>query len=173
MPHALTDGKSTLVQLMACCLMTSSHYLNQCWPRSMSPYVTSKPQWVKRELMALVRNRNLVRWYTIPWFNSASALLHSLNLVTVGLSVGYETWPMIGWCYWLSDWSILIWITIWHWILHKKTTGSLLYIPNVMLLFSCNRGCARTLWKGLNSPLKSWLQGKYEINELLQENVGE
>ena len=25
------DGKSTLVQVMTCCLMTLGHYLNQCW----------------------------------------------------------------------------------------------------------------------------------------------
>ena len=33
-----TDYKSTLVQVMACCLTTPSHYLNKCWPRSMAPY---------------------------------------------------------------------------------------------------------------------------------------
>ena len=30
--------KSTLVQVMACCLMAASHDLNQCWPSFMSPY---------------------------------------------------------------------------------------------------------------------------------------
>ena len=38
MPMDLTDGKSTLVQVMAWCRQATSHYLNQCWPRSMSPY---------------------------------------------------------------------------------------------------------------------------------------
>ena len=32
------EDKSTLVQVMAWCLTAPSHYLNQCWPRSMSPY---------------------------------------------------------------------------------------------------------------------------------------
>ena len=32
----LTDDKSTLVQVMAWCRQTTSHYLSQCWPRSMS-----------------------------------------------------------------------------------------------------------------------------------------
>ena len=31
MPLDLTNDKSTLVQV-------TSHYLSQCWPRSMSPY---------------------------------------------------------------------------------------------------------------------------------------
>ena len=37
--------KSTLVQLMAWCRQATSHYLNQCWHRSMSPYGITRPQW--------------------------------------------------------------------------------------------------------------------------------
>ena len=37
-PRDLTDGKSTLVQVMAWCRQATSHYLSQCWPRSLSPY---------------------------------------------------------------------------------------------------------------------------------------
>ena len=43
----LTDDKSTLVQVMAWCRQATSHYLSQCWPRSMSPYDVTRPQWVK------------------------------------------------------------------------------------------------------------------------------
>ena len=39
--------KSTLVQVMAWCRQATSHYLSQCWPRSLSPYSVSRPQWVK------------------------------------------------------------------------------------------------------------------------------
>ena len=42
----LTDDKSTLVQVMACCRQTTSHYLNQCWPRFMSPYGVTRPRWI-------------------------------------------------------------------------------------------------------------------------------
>ena len=38
--------ESTLVQVMAWCRQASSHYLSQCWPRSLSPYVVTRPQWV-------------------------------------------------------------------------------------------------------------------------------
>ena len=38
---------STLVQVMAWCCQAISHYLSQCWPRSMSPYCVTRPQWVK------------------------------------------------------------------------------------------------------------------------------
>ena len=46
MPLDLTDDKSTLVQVMAWCRQATSHYLSQCWPRPMSPYGITRPQWV-------------------------------------------------------------------------------------------------------------------------------
>ena len=39
----LTGDKSTLVQVMAWCHQATSHYLNQCWPRSLSPYGVTRP----------------------------------------------------------------------------------------------------------------------------------
>ena len=41
-----TDDQSTLVQVMAWCRQATSHYLSQCWPRSLSPYGVARPQWV-------------------------------------------------------------------------------------------------------------------------------
>ena len=38
MPLDLTDDKSTLVQVMAWCRQTTSHYLSQCWPRSVTKW---------------------------------------------------------------------------------------------------------------------------------------
>ena len=46
MPQDLTDDKSTLVQVMAWCRQATSHYLNQCWPRSPMPYGVTRPQCV-------------------------------------------------------------------------------------------------------------------------------
>ena len=46
MPQDLTDDKSTLVQVMAWCRQATSHYLNQCWPRSPTSYGVTRPQWV-------------------------------------------------------------------------------------------------------------------------------
>ena len=46
MSQDFTDDKSTLVQVMAWCREATSHYLSQCWPRSMSPYGVTRPQWV-------------------------------------------------------------------------------------------------------------------------------
>ena len=38
MPMDLTDGKSTLVQVMAWCRQATRNYRSQCWPRSLLPY---------------------------------------------------------------------------------------------------------------------------------------
>ena len=41
---------------MAWCRQATSHYLSQCWPRSLSPYDVTRPQWVKR-------------WHAAPYAN--------------------------------------------------------------------------------------------------------
>ena len=46
MPLDLTDDKSTMVQVMGWCRQATSHYLSQCWPRLLSPYSVTRPQWV-------------------------------------------------------------------------------------------------------------------------------
>ena len=46
MSQDLTDDKSTLVPVMAWCRQATSHYMNQCWPRSATPYGVTGPQWV-------------------------------------------------------------------------------------------------------------------------------
>ena len=45
----LTDDKSTLVQVMAWCRQATSHYLNQCWPSSVTPYGVTRLQWVNKQ----------------------------------------------------------------------------------------------------------------------------
>ena len=45
-----TADKSTLVQVMACCRQATSHYLSQCWHRSLPPYGVTRPQWVNCKL---------------------------------------------------------------------------------------------------------------------------
>ena len=47
MPLDFTDDQSTLVQVMAWCHQATNHYLSQCWPRFLSPYGITGPQWVK------------------------------------------------------------------------------------------------------------------------------
>ena len=42
-PNMNVTGQSTLVQVMAWCRQATSHYLSQCWPRSLSPYGVTRP----------------------------------------------------------------------------------------------------------------------------------
>ena len=44
------DDQSTLVQVMAWCHHATSHCLSLCWPRSLSPYGVTRPQWVNDKL---------------------------------------------------------------------------------------------------------------------------
>ena len=43
---------------MAGCCQATSHYLSQCWPRSMSPYGVTRPQWVNS--YSLTGNSNML-----------------------------------------------------------------------------------------------------------------
>ena len=45
-PQNTFDNKSTLVQVMTWFPQATNHYLSQCWPRSMSPYAITRPQWI-------------------------------------------------------------------------------------------------------------------------------
>ena len=45
-PQNIVD-ESTLVQVMVWCRQATSHYLNQCWLRSPTPYAVTRLQWVK------------------------------------------------------------------------------------------------------------------------------
>ena len=45
--QTLVGDKSTQVQVMTLCYQETSHYLSQCWPRSMLPYGVTRPQYIK------------------------------------------------------------------------------------------------------------------------------
>ena len=60
-----TDGESTMFHVMAWCRQAPSHYLKQCWLRSLSPYGVTKPRWAK------------LRFYEISFAINIS--LHSLR----------------------------------------------------------------------------------------------
>ena len=60
-PLDLTDDKSILVQVMAWCRQATSHYLSQCWPRSMSPYGVTRPQWYH------FRHNSIIAYCLIRW----------------------------------------------------------------------------------------------------------
>ena len=56
-----TDDQSMLVQVMAWCRQATSHYLNQCWPRSLSPYGVTRPEWVNSTCLKSVYPSKLLQ----------------------------------------------------------------------------------------------------------------
>ena len=51
LPKNSIDDESTLVLVMAWCRQATSHYLSQCWLRSMSPYGIIRPRWMKKRCL--------------------------------------------------------------------------------------------------------------------------
>ena len=59
-----TDDQPTLVQVMAWCRQATSHYLSQCWPRSLSPYGVTRLQWVK------IYSHSIIVFCNISWLST-------------------------------------------------------------------------------------------------------
>ena len=84
----LSDDKSTLVKVMACCLTAPSHYLNQRWPRLISPYGVIRPQWVMiiqhyryiiDNIIVLAGNPVTYWWACISYISSGHR--HTINIL--------------------------------------------------------------------------------------------
>ena len=79
MSQGLTDDTSTLVQVIAWCRQATSHYLSQCWPRSLSPYGVTRPQWVNVSAILIQHclwlavgvirlcSQNFIQYLNDPW----------------------------------------------------------------------------------------------------------
>ena len=70
MPQNSIGDKSTLRQIGTWCHHARSLYLNQCWPRSPTPYGVAKPQWVKDEIERIPAQRqkhdDVIKWKHFP-----------------------------------------------------------------------------------------------------------
>ena len=64
---------STLVQVMAWCHQTTSHYLSQYWPRSKTPYAVTRPQWFKICAICLLP---CTWYYNVKWYDLLSPWPH-------------------------------------------------------------------------------------------------
>ena len=75
--------KASLVWVIACCRPLTRHYLNQGWPRSMSPYGISRTHWVYLLLTVILPTVSVRKFsamkYTIPvcvlWYIGAERKL--------------------------------------------------------------------------------------------------
>ena len=50
---------------MTWCHQAPSHYLSQCWPRSLSPYGITWPQWFKVIAVKLIAYHSVYYWFYI------------------------------------------------------------------------------------------------------------
>ena len=107
------DDQSTLFQVMALCRQARSHYLSQCWPRSLSPYGVTWPQWVKR-------SHYNVLWdpvVTKPIFAAILTVhimggINSLAPGTLcGIRRGYSVLPLPKWRSLESRLGTFLWIS--------------------------------------------------------------
>ena len=89
-----------LVQVMAWCHQAPSHYLSQCWPRSMSPYGITRPQCVNDGWLGKVVNHVL----PVSQFLFLTRLLIALN------KIPQEIWKFY---YLKSSWHTILELKNW------------------------------------------------------------
>ena len=94
MPLDLTD-KSTLVQVMAWCRQATSHYLSQCWSRSMSPNDVTRPQWVKR--LSPLPEPILTKFYEVIWYHQWAQNFHASLTLCPTICGIYTLWFRFPW----------------------------------------------------------------------------
>ena len=116
-----SDDKSTLVQVMAWCCQATSHYLNQCWPRSLPPYGVSRPQWFNVKLNEQLNNQSSCQWFEMLWHSCGVTVMKNV----IKVSADHHIWTLFT--EWLNH-SINIWTMTslfqWHIRPHQLSIGS-------------------------------------------------
>ena len=96
MSLALTDDKSTLVQVMAWCHQATSHYLSQCWPRSLSPYGVTRLQCVNYAWIPTVAG---CLWHTPKHKRIKFNRFLSFSITGNKMGFPFPNWPNISGLY--------------------------------------------------------------------------
>ena len=91
----LTDDKLTLDQALAWCHQTTSYYLSQCWPSSLSLYGATRPQWY------------LYKQYIKSWYNN-TFYVHLVNSLRPRLYGLYFADDVLK-CIFLNE---IVWISL-------------------------------------------------------------
>ena len=102
-----TDDQSTLVQVMAWCRQAASHYLSQCWPRSLMPYGVTRPQWVKDEMV----------WWSSYLYNGKPQMwINSLYIQTGTRSPAGMPYSSLfrTFCVPHRKWMVKFWYNMWY-----------------------------------------------------------
>ena len=96
MPLDFTSDKSTLVQVMAWCRHAASYYLSQCWPRSLSPYGVTGPQWVKQFTMYWCEFPQIFHISVLQYINICQSVYLARNRLTRGIYNGNNTFTHLA-----------------------------------------------------------------------------
>ena len=102
-----TDDLSTLVQVITWCRQATSHYLNHCWPRSLTPYAVTRPQWVNSSRPSEAHMRNSInfigsdsglwsrRRQAIIWTNTGILLIRISGTIFIEILSEIYTFSLI------------------------------------------------------------------------------
>ena len=108
----LTKDKSTLVQVMAWCRQATSHYLSQCWPRSLSPYGLTRPQWANSSAPGCdFKNVVFIDWYLQiflwlwPQMIAMEPFWWWVKIWRPWFDNDFKNFP--NYCYWRHVWSLI------------------------------------------------------------------
>ena len=90
------NDQSTMVQVKAWCRQTTRHYLSQCWPRSLTPYGVTRPQWVLTHTHFCLQQQ---RYWFPQW------VLAQLNILLFLLSIVLSK---TDWLQWRCEYLVII-----------------------------------------------------------------
>ena len=89
MPHDITNDQSKLAQVMAWCCQAPNHYLGQYWPRSVSLYVISRPQWVNSSQICQIYVLQVVPGIQLTRSQDLGVKI-SLRYIDPGVKISYD-----------------------------------------------------------------------------------
>ena len=99
-----TDDQSTLVQVMAWCRQATSHYLSQCWPRSLLPYGVTTWANVDPDLCCHMESLGPMSYLISPGQNGRHFADHIFRCIFIN----EKFWLGIHWCLFLrSNWALV------------------------------------------------------------------
>ena len=99
----LTDDKLTLVHVLAWCCKVTSHYLNQCWPISMSSFDVNRPQWVNLCAVEFRSGNANIYMYFLSFLNTQMAQV--VEIIPYGRQG--PIYPPLSTLWLLMDWVML------------------------------------------------------------------
>ena len=144
----LTNVETTLAQVIAWCHQATNHNINQCWPRSLSPYGATRPYWMNRTWLlykdAWWNSRIEINWLVnYELFSSRGSTLSMTFMPALPIELSLYT-------KFLTVWHLLpVYLTEWLTKIYSQWLQCL-FVCHGMLCFS--KKCCTTLVKYFQLP---------------------